>query len=331
MDDNTARLIVAALEKERLALPEAPHAIAFLNARRLPGLPVAWRERLACEQGFRPFLIDLRDAGFSAEPVLGADAGGYAGAIVLAGRIRRANEAMIARGWEMLADGAPILVAGANTDGIKSLRKWVSERVRVGESLSKHHGVAFVIHRSGSNPFDGGNALPISPAMFSASAVDAGSHLLAEFIDERICGTVADFGAGTGFLSCEVARSGGSITRLDAYEADYLSLEAAKLALAETAPELERRFFWRDLLREPPTDRYDWIVMNPPFHQTRLAEPELGSAFVRLAADALKPRGRLLMVANRQLPYELVVNRCFAGSARLAEGPVYKVIEAWKR
>ncbi len=97
--------------------------------------------------------------------------------------------------------------------------------------------------------------------------------------------------------------------RIDLYEADYESLEAAKANLADFAA---ARFFWQDLANEPVPDRYDAIVMNPPFHRGRAAEPGIGRDMIRSAAAALRRGGRLFMVANRELPYEATLGDLFA-------------------
>ena len=57
------------------------------------------------------------------------------------------------------------------------------------------------------------------------------------------------------------------------------SLEAAKANLAERRASTPG-FFWHDLLAEPVERRYDAIVMNPPFHQGRAAEPEIGAGMI---------------------------------------------------
>ena len=67
-------------------------------------------------------------------------------------------------------------------------------------------------------------------------------------------------------------------------------------------------FHWHDVATGLPA-RYDFIVSNPPFHQGRADEPDLGRAFIAAAAAALKPGGRLWLVANRHLPYEAVLAR----------------------
>ena len=72
------------------------------------------------------------------------------------------------------------------------------------------------------------------------------------------------------------------MTAIDLYEADFASLEAARTNLAGIGAS-RPRFFWHDLAAEPVDDRYDAIVMNPPFHQGRAAEPEIGQADRRAA------------------------------------------------
>jgi 16S rRNA (guanine1207-N2)-methyltransferase len=68
--------------------------------------------------------------------------------------------------------------------------------------------------------------------------------------------------------------------------------------------------------------------MNPPFHAGRASEPDIGKAFVRAASSALKPGGRLLMVANRKLPYEHTLAQAFRRVLPVADQDGFKVIEA---
>ncbi|TIW22658.1 MAG: methyltransferase, partial [Mesorhizobium sp.] len=86
--------------------------------------------------------------------------------------------------------------------------------------------------------------------------------------------------------------------------------------------------FWTDLLTETVERRYDAIVMNPPFHSGRAAEPGIGSGMIRAASKALKPGGRLFMVANRQLPYEKVLAAAFSSHAEVARDGMFKVFSA---
>ena len=106
----------------------------------------------------------------------------------------------------------------------------------------------------------------------------------------------------------------------------HQSLEAARRNLAGAIAEL--RFFWRDLIAEPIEARYDAIVMNPPFHQGRAAEPGIGSKLIAIAAKALKSRGSLYLVANKGLPYERELAGLFAEYRQAANDKAFNIFVA---
>jgi len=305
----------------------------FLNAALLPVQGAALKPHLDCEQGFRPAFTALRNAGYDVEPAH-SDGGGHAGAVVLAGRSRALNEANVARAWKSVAPGGVILVAGDNHDGIKSLRKWAAKWAGVEDGLVKHHAAVFSIRRDEREqplyvaPQPRKGAWQVAPGMFSADGPDAGSQMLAAHFDGRIAGSVADFGAGWGWLGVQLLEKCPAVVSLDSIEADWLSLEAARENLAGKREDVALAFHWLDLTGEKPGRRYDWIVMNPPFHNGRAAEPALGIAFIEAASAALAPGGRLLMVANRQLPYEEALRAGFSRFESLEEAGGFKVIEA---
>ena len=70
------------------------------------------------------------------------------------------------------------------------------------------------------------------------------------------------------------------------------------------------------------------VVMNPPFHEGRSADPRLGAGFIRSAAGLLTGAGRLWMVANRHLPYEQVLRECFADVSEIGGDSRFKILTA---
>jgi 16S rRNA (guanine1207-N2)-methyltransferase len=74
----------------------------------------------------------------------------------------------------------------------------------------------------------------------------------------------------------------------------------------------------------------DCIVMNPPFHDGRVGDPKIGQSFIENAAQNLKRKGVLYMVANRHLPYERTLSKYFEDVEMLAEQDGFKVIKAQK-
>ena len=321
-----------------LEAPGMGRRVLFLGAEPGFRLPEGFGAALQLVQGFRPHFRALTNAGFQVTPrIEGTD---FDGALVLAGRHRGQNEAWIAEAVERVIPGGLIVVAGSTDDGISSLRKRLGKLVEVDGHLPKYHGVAFWFRRPDDaaslvdalRPAD--ERMPVdgrfrtAPGMFSHDRVDAGSRLLAECLPETAKGAAADFGAGWGYLAAQLAERTTGLKAIDLYEADYELLEAAKKNLAGLPDAPEHTFFWHDLVSEKVERRYDLIVMNPPFHQSRAADAGIGQAMIKAASAALKPGGKLLMVANRGLPYEQTLKTGFKDIQELRNEGGFRVISA---
>jgi 16S rRNA (guanine1207-N2)-methyltransferase len=278
---------------------------------------------VTAEQGFYPAAKALEAAGLTVTP---RARGRYAMALVNLTRAKAENLANIARACRM-SDGV-VLVNGAKTEGIESLLKAVKKITPV-EVLSKAHGKVFWFAATpmpeawlaGAEMRENQAGFFTAPGMFSPEKVDIGSGLLAPHL-AGLKGRVADLGAGWGWLAAQAL--GPDISEMVLFEAEHMALEAAKQNL--TDPRL--RFEWADVLTLPKQLPFDVVISNPPFHQSRAAEPALGVGFIQAAAKMLKPKGRLLMVANRQLPYERALDAAFRKVNMLGQTSGFKLFEA---
>jgi len=83
------------------------------------------------------------------------------------------------------------------------------------------------------------------------------------------------------------------------------------------------RWKWRQLPRggshEKPVQPNSWVT-----------RPDIGQRFIAVAAQALRPGGRLYVVANRHLPYEHTLNDSFGAVRVVAERDGFKLVEAVK-
>lgn len=311
----------------------------FLGARAGLRLPRSLDVALLVVQGFRPDVLALEKAGCAVKPRAEGEA--FDLALVLLGRHRGQNEAFLREAFARTREGGLVAAAGGKADGADSLRRRFAGVLAPAGHLPKHHGVVFWFDRPSdadlaAEPFMQGGAASLvdgrfrtAPGMFSHDRIDPASRRLADDLPAAIKGRVADFGAGWGYLSAEVLKRNAGITALDLHEADFESLEAAKQNLAPLAGDVQLGFHWRDLLQEPVARQYDLIVMNPPFHEGRAADPAIGQGMIRAASAALKPGGRLLMVANRGLPYEPTLASAFAATGETGRDDRFKVL--WAR
>jgi len=254
--------------------------------------------------------------------------GRYGVGVVCVGRARALSEAMIAEA-AAVTDG-PLIVDGAKTDGIEPLLRACRKRATVGPVLSKAHGKLFAFPAGpGFEDWAPGAPREIEggfvtlPGLFSADGIDPGSALLADHLPENLGRQVADLGAGWGYLSARIlARA--SIEELHLVEADHAALACARRNVLDA----RARFHWEDAMRWTPPAPLDSVITNPPYHTGRSPDPGLGRAFIRAAAGVLAPKGQLFLVANRHLPYESELERCFAEAGEIGGNARFKLLHA---
>ncbi len=325
--------LALALEADELRVPPEGDILVL---RAVSGALADWVDpvRLVLEQSFRPVHDALAATGLRVTARAEAPA---AMVIVIAVRARGENLGNVARGLALLPPGGTLVLDGARTDGIDSLARTVAEHLPRGGQFAKAHGRVVWFERPEVLPeavahWAAAAALApnaagflAAPGLFSADAPDPGSARLAAHFVGRLKGRVADLGAGWGWLAHQALARCPGITAIDLYDAEARALEAARRNLGDP----RAAFHWSDVPTLPrPAEPYDAAVCNPPFHQGRAAEPDLGAAFIAAAGRLLKPGGRLLMVANRQLPYEAALDAAFTAWQRLSEDGLYKVIAA---
>jgi 16S rRNA (guanine1207-N2)-methyltransferase len=338
MSRDALKTLFYPFETGALEAPAKGARLLFLNSEPGFRLPAGFDAELSLAQGFRPHFRALAAAGFGVKPSPEGD--GFDGALVLCGRHRGQNEAWIADAIGRVVAGGLIVVAGGGEDGIASLRKRLEKLIDMEGHLPKYHGAAFWFRRPETTEgivtalrerdrtglTDGG--FLTAPGMFSHDRIDAGSRLLAQCLPDRCKGVAADFGAGWGYLSAELATRTDGLKAIDLYEADHASLEAARRNLTALGLAMPLEFFWHDLVAEKVEKKYDLIVMNPPFHQGRAAEPEIGQAMIKAASSSLKSGGSLFMVANRGLPYDQTLKAGFSSVAEIRREAAFRVIVA---
>ena len=341
--------LILPFDKGLLALPER---CFLIRAEAAEVLDAEWRGRLVCEQSFKPAADRLQKAGFTTVERLGDT---FPAGLCLLTKHKAENRANIARSWSLLEPGGLLVCSGANALGAGSLEREVDRGFGLEGQLSKHQARTFWLRRpldESSAPailadwLAAGGPQPVGDSGFVARAgcfstdhPDTGSRILAECFPDGIAGRVADLGAGWGYLGVRLLERFPAITGLDLYEAEALALADARTNMENLTPQSAGlvRYHWRDVraglpeVSPPEVLPYDWIVSNPPFHDGRRADPAIGQAFITSAGKAIRRRGKFLLVAYQNLPYEAELRRRFriVEQIRVAEG--FKVYLASNR
>ncbi|NCO86991.1 MAG: class I SAM-dependent methyltransferase [Rhodobacterales bacterium] len=317
---STSRLETA-LTQGLLAIPPGPITLMRPQAGYdLAGLP---RDRLAVCHSFRPDCAHWEAMGL---PVSQTPRPAVA-AVVVVPRSKALARGLIAQACAI----APLVVVdGQRTDGIDSL--WREVRAALGDlpGVTKAHGRLFWFAATGAfadwavpAPVQGPDGYFTQPGVFSEGGQDRGSLLLAQALPPKLPARLADLGAGWGYLSAAALTRTG-VQSVDLIEAEALALDCARRNVTDP----RAGFVWADATQHAPATPYDGIIMNPPFHAGRAADPALGRAFIAAAARMLAPSGQLWMVANRHLPYEATLRETFRNVADAGGDGAFKVFHA---
>lgn len=324
----SARLSLA-LDSGALALP-ADGPIAVIGPQAGEDLSALPRSRVVIVTGFRPDHEAFATAGWTCARHAPA---GSAAALVCLPRAREAALARIAEAAAAVQPGGPVAVDGQKTDGIEPVLRQLRAALPEGalsDPVTKAHG-RLAVFAAGAGDLSAWTARPrriegdfvTRPGVFSADAPDPGSVLLAAALPPALPGRVVDLGAGWGYLAHAVlAREG--VTRLDLVEADAEALDCARQNIADP----RAAFHWADATRWRPDRPAQHVVMNPPFHIGREADPALGVAFLRAAAAMLAPEGVLWLVANRHLPYDAPLGALFHRVDPLGGDGTFRLVRA---
>ncbi|HRO13601.1 MAG TPA: methyltransferase [Paracoccus sp. (in: a-proteobacteria)] len=281
-------------------------------------------------QGFRPDHDAIAARGFRVRATF--EETEIAAAVVFLPRARAQAHARIAAAARRLPEGAPLWIDGQKTDGVDSVLREMRALAPVDRVQSRAHGKIFRVTVpagdwlppgwTGAETVVGGGFVT-APGVFSADGPDPASEMLAAHLPDRMPTRVVDLGAGWGWLAAQVLARPG-VEALHLVEADHDALACARRNVTDP----RAQFHWADALTFRLPDPVNGVVMNPPFHQTRAADPHLGARFIRAAAGLLTGAGRLWMVANRHLPYEPVLREHFTDVAEIGGDTRFKVLTA---
>ncbi|MCB9982983.1 MAG: class I SAM-dependent methyltransferase [Rhodospirillales bacterium] len=342
--DAVLQTVFVPFETGALDTSKAGAKVLFINAQYSPMLQHFDQAGLTCQQYFKPYAAVLEVQGVQVQPDLPEEAlnASFDLVLILAPKSQVETWTLMARGVQFLKSGGALVVAAANKAGGNRLANILSgfglddvhnesrNKARVVWARTDtvdERGVEAAIAAGQPQSVLGG-AYQSWPGIYGWDKIDQGSALLAQHLPENLQGKGADFGCGYGFLARYVVEH-CAVHSMICVDADWRALEMCRQNLQGYGGACNLNFLWVDCTK-PVCEGLDFIVMNPPFHEGKVTNSEIGQAFIRIAAISLKPGGRLWMVANKQLPYETVLEQVFAKVEKLYEGQGFKVFCAQK-
>ncbi len=262
----------------------------------------------------------------------------------------------LARRWLLqafhgLADGGSLYLAGANAAGIQSVIKDAQGLFGNGRVLAYKKGnrIAQFIRQPADRPAPewarspgispgswvefpltlAGRTFSIRslPGVFSYDHLDQGTHMLLQAARVAPGSSVLDVGCGYGVIGLAAAAEGAG--RVHLVDNDLLAIASCSATLSVNGISCAQAFAG-DLLAPVSSDRYDQILSNPPFHAGQAVDYQVAQALIGQSYQALAPGGQLVIVANRFIRYDRLIDSIFGNVSTLAESGKFHVFSGLK-
>lgn len=255
------------------------------------------------------------------------------------------NDLVAAMAKQAVRPGGAVFLVGENKAGIRSAAEILERRVGpITWSDHARHCVMYEAHAdaAGAAPIDlsawerqfgleaGGHTLTIVslPGVFSHGRLDAGTRFLLDHLPDDITGAVLDFGCGSGAIGA-VVKTRHPECAVTLADASAFALASAARTFAANALAFER-LVAADIF-DGVDGEFDLIVSNPPFHQGITTNYDIVSSFLSECDRHLRAGGRVILVANKFLPYEGLMSRVLKPPVIVAQDEKFKVLVSRKR
>ena len=172
-----------------------------------------------------------------------------------------------------------------------------------------------------------GRPLTISslPGVFAHGTLDPGTALLLGCLEQLAQARprcALDLGCGAGVIGAALLCWLPDVD-LTLVDNSALALDAANATLMANG--MRARCLASDGFHNVD-GQYDLVITNPPFHEGHRERTDLGTGVFEGVRNFLNPRGQLVMVVNRHLPWQNWMDRTFGAHEILARDSRYQVL-----
>lgn len=238
-----------------------------------------------------------------------------------------------------LTENGDLYFIGENKGGIKSLAKNIkNDFANVNKLTSGKHSaiitasepnevVSFDLESYYINQENNlGLSLKALPGVFSQNSLDKGTQVLLDNLPRKIKGRILDFGCGAGVIGGYISQN-IEFEEIEMLDDDFLAVKSCQKNIEDNKMPYTECIASDGLEKADKQERYNWIISNPPFHQGVKTHYNVTETFLKQAKDYLKLSGKLLIVANEFLNYEVTLKEHFKGITVLKNERGFKVIQ----
>ncbi len=262
------------------------------------------------------------------------------------------NSRVLVRRWllqayQALIDGGNLFLAGSNKGGIQSVLKDATELFATWQLLAYKKGNR-IAQFTGKKPADvlpgwssspgispgswvqfpvevAGRTISIRslPGVFSFDQLDHGTHMLLDTLSIQPGAKVLDAGCGYGIIGIAAAVLGAG--RVNMIDNNLLAIAACRETIRLN--QIENTSVQAGDLMDPLAwEQYDLVLSNPPFHTGQAVDYQIAQTMIEHAHQALVRGGKLIIVANRFIRYDRLIEKIYGSCTVLKDSNTFHVL-----
>ena len=275
--------------------------------------------------------------GFATESILAIPEQKFESIYIFLPKAKARLQYILDYATDALANDGELFFIGENKGGIKSLAKNLKKQFSYVEKVTsgKHSAIICASNPSVETQFnledyfsEHENHVDLDlralPGVFSQDKLDKGTKVLLDNLPRKIKGRILDFGCGAGTIGIYLSQH-REFEELELIDDDMLAVYSAQKNIERNKVPYTEAFLSNGLTEVE--DRYNWIISNPPFHQGVKTHYNVTETFLKEAKNYLKLSGKLLLVANEFLNYEVILREHFKSVTTLVTENGFKVIQ----
>ncbi|NAW78026.1 methyltransferase [Vibrio sp. V33_P6A3T137] len=171
------------------------------------------------------------------------------------------------------------------------------------------------------------------PNVYSAERLDQGARLLLDYLpQDDTLESIIDLGCGNGVLSVKLGQLNPK-AKIISVDESFMAVESAKRNLEKNLSSQHRfECLTNNCLDGFPDHSTMFIVCNPPFHQQQAITDHIAWQMFCDAKRVLSKQGKLLVIGNRHLGYDIKLKRLFGNTQvkTIASNAKFVILQAIK-
>ena len=162
--------------------------------------------------------------------------------------------------------------------------------------------------------------------LFSREKLDIGSRFFLEHIPRGAFQKILDLGCANGLIGikAKLQNPGAKIIFTDE---SWMAIKSARENYKNHFQD-EAEFFWTNCFEDHDVKNIDLVLCNPPFHQQNTIGDFIAWQMFKDAFEVLQKGGRLVVIGNGHLGYQIKMKKIFGNSRTLATNQKFMICES---